>query len=100
SAWAYPTAAASYARFFDFGNGEDADNLVLSRTGTTDNLHFSSLVGAEESRVSATGAIALNQWQFFAVTVSGLSAKLYRNGALVASGTLKAPIANTTRASN
>lgn len=88
SIWAYPTAAGNYARFMDFGNGQARDNLALFRGGTTDDLVFESFHDTARSTVRIPGAISLNQWQFFAVTVSGKAASIYRNGALIASDTL------------
>ena len=88
SVWAYPTAAANYARFMDFGNGEARDNLALFRGGITDDLVFESFHNTARSTVRAPGAISLNQWQYYAVTVSGKTASIYRNGSLIASDTL------------
>lgn len=100
SIWAYPTAVASHSRLMDFGNGSGVDNLILKREGSTQDLTFQSYNGTNRSFLVAKGALLLNQWQYFAVTVSSRSAKIYRNGALVASGTLTDPIGNATRADN
>jgi hypothetical protein len=43
--WAKPAAAASWARFFDFGNGADVNNVFVTRNGTTSNLTFNTSNG-------------------------------------------------------
>ena len=102
SVWAYPTAMKGYARFLELGNGESADNIMLIRDSTTDNLRFDNYyAGATVSTVKSPAAIALNQWQHLAVTVtSGGAVKLYRNGAMISSGTLSNSISGNWRASN
>jgi RHS repeat-associated protein len=100
--WAKPASVGSYQRFVDFGNGAGADNIVLCRYGTTDQLELAILKGGAwvTSLVSAAGAIALNQWQHFVATVdtSGHAA-MYKNGVLLTSGTGGLP-GNVVRNSN
>ncbi|HOL90079.1 MAG TPA: immunoglobulin domain-containing protein, partial [Anaerohalosphaeraceae bacterium] len=94
--WAKPTATASWARFFDFGNGADAGNIYFSRNGTGADLTFSTLGGS----VTASGVLALNEWQWFAVTVDETgNAVIYKNGVSVQTGTVTIP-AVVTRTSN
>lgn len=100
SVWAYPTATGSGARFMDFGNGAYQDNLVLARRDTSNDLEFESHNGGVMSKVTAGEAITLGEWQHFAVTVSGTSARLYRNGVLVASGALEKPLSAARRGYN
>ncbi|MGH2271772.1 LamG-like jellyroll fold domain-containing protein, partial [Anaerohalosphaeraceae bacterium U12dextr] len=91
--WAYPTAVKSWARFIDFGNGSSANNLLLARYSSTNDLVFESYNGSSSGGiVRATNAIELNQWQFFAATLDASgNVKLYKNGVLVKSGTSAAP---------
>lgn len=100
SVWANPSAAASWARLMDFGNGQAQDNLFLTRVAASDSLRFSMFKGSAEHAVTAGGALAQNQWQLFAVTVSGKTARIYRNGAEIASGDLGDTIPNVRRQSN
>jgi hypothetical protein len=101
SVWAYPTAMKTYARLLELGNGENADNIMLVRDSTTDNLRFDNYnPGANVGTVRASSAISLNQWQLFTVTVSGSAVKLYKNGAVVSTGTLSNSISGNWRASN
>jgi hypothetical protein len=100
SIWAYPTAATTNARFMDFGSGAGVDNLVLMRAGNSPDLQFEAFNGTNRSAFVAAGVITNDQWQLFTVTVSGRSAKIYRNGSLVASSTLNDTISTTGRTSN
>jgi hypothetical protein len=100
SVWAYPTAAANGACLMDFGNGRAQDNLFLARAAGSDSLRFSSFSGTTEHSLTAGGAIAQNQWQLFAVTVSGRTARIYRNGVEVAGGDLGDTLVNAFRQSN
>ncbi len=100
SVWAYPTAAAPWARFMDFGNGAGKDNLFLGRVDGSDSLRFENWNDTNRSSVTAGGAIALGEWQCFAVTVSGKTARIYRNGAEIAAGELKDSVSGTPRSSN
>lgn len=97
SVWAYPTAAAPGARFLDFGNGAGLHNFYLGRLDAGNDLVFGVHNGASRT-LSAPGAIALRQWQHFAVTVKGDKAHLYRNGALLDSLAMGVTLANVQRA--
>jgi hypothetical protein len=98
SVWAYPAAASVNARILDFGNGSGSDNIILS-TGAPEDLYFDSY-NPGKSEVLAKGAVVQNQWQYFAVTVWGTTANIYRNGALLASGALTNPISGNARLNN
>ncbi len=101
SVWAYPTAAANYCRFIDFGNGPGGETFWLGRIGTSSDLCFEVWVtGAAGGRVTAAGAIELNKWQMFTVTCDeNGSSKIYKNGQLITSGTTFCPSA-VTRTNN
>lgn len=98
--WTYPTAVTGQGRLLDLGSGPGRDNITVSRLGTSNDLAVGIYVGTTKVLVfSASGALQLNQWQHFAVTVSGLQARIYRNGALVAEGTLTSAIPAVQRTS-
>lgn len=100
--WAYPTAAKNYARFVDLGNGSSSDNIILGRVSTGTNLFAEVWLGGTRagSRITATGAIALNTWQMFTMTVDASgNTILYKNGVVVGSGTTGVPN-NVTRVNN
>jgi hypothetical protein len=102
SLWVYPTRAALWARFIDLGNGGGPDDILFGRRSSSQDVVFTQYTSVIQNvgQLTAPGALALDQWQFFALTVSGQTANLYRNGALVASGSLAAPVSNTRRVSN
>lgn len=92
--WAYPTAAKNYARFVDFGNGQANDNIIFGRVGTGTNLFAEVWNGSSNGgRVTtATGAISLNTWQMFTVTVDASgNVKIYKNAQLIQTGTTAVP---------
>jgi hypothetical protein len=95
SFWAYPTAAGSYARFVDIGNGSANNNILVTRYGTTNDLAVQVFNGTSAgSTVRATNAIALNTWQFFTVTVNprtSSNVRIYKNGQLIQTGTTAIP---------
>jgi hypothetical protein len=82
--WAKPTAANSWARFIDIGNGAGNDNIYFSRNGTGTTLEFSIYdgTGVSYAYVRATNAIVLDEWHHYAATVSSAGvAKLYKDAA-------------------
>jgi len=89
SLWVYPTAVKTWARFIDFGNGSGSDNILLTRSSSSNDLVFKCYNGTTDGGgVTATGAIELNKWQHFAATLDAAgNAKLYKNGTLIKSGT-------------
>ena len=100
--WAYPTAANSWARFIDLGNGTPNNNIFVARNSTGTNLSFVVCNGTSTcpTGVSATGAIELNKWQHFVVTESAAGAvTIYKNGTSVGTGSQNVPN-NVTRANN
>jgi hypothetical protein len=102
SMWAYPTRASVWGRLMDLGNGAGLDNIMWTRRSNSQDLVFTLYVPQSQKvgELAAPGALALDQWQYFALTVAGQTVSMYRNGSLVASGTLSAPVTNTRRVSN
>lgn len=101
SVWAYPKAVGKHARFMELGNGENADNIMLMRDSTLPFLRFDNYNPASAGNTVRSGAaIALNEWQLFAVNVSGNAVKIFRNGEIVAQGNLANALANVRRSSN
>lgn len=103
SMWASPSRASMWGRLLDLGNGAGVDNILFSRSGSSTDLIFKLYASSGTSatgELKAPGALALDQWQLFALTVKGTAASIYRNGALVASGTLAASVSNVKRLSN
>jgi parallel beta-helix repeat protein len=100
--WAYPTAVTDSARFIDLGSGNSYDDSVfLGREGTSDNLIFSVYRGySQVAFLRAPGAIGLNAWQHFAVTMDAAGViRLFKNGQVIATGSGQLPNA-VARAGN
>lgn len=95
SVWANPTAVRTWARFIDLGNiVEEAvvENVFLAREGTSTTLRLDTGAGA----LNATNAITLNEWQFFAVTVTEAGdVVMYKNGMPIQTGTVGLPVVAT-----
>ena len=100
--WAYPTASKRWARFIEFGNGENQDNILFSRFVFTDDLLLSTYrESSGGGRVYAHGAIDPNAWQFLAVTLDDQgNAKLYKNGDPVAEGYSGVVVRDVVRSEN
>lgn len=101
SLWAKPTAVTNWARFIDFGNGENDNNILWARDGVTNNMTFEVYnAGISGGKVTASNAITLNQWHHYVVTMTAAgSVKLYVDGVLLQTGTTTAP-SSITRTSN
>src|SRR6185369_7727796 len=95
--WARPMAegaAASWARFVDFGNGAANDNILFARNATSSILTFEVYDGgASGGKVnSPSGTLVLDQWQHLAVTMDASGfAVLYKDGVQVGSGQTAVP---------
>jgi hypothetical protein len=100
--WAkFSGTPGSWERIFDFGRGENQNNIFLGRYGTSNNLVLGIHEGtAGEQYLTATGAISDTNWHFWAVTCSGPTCALYKDGVNIASSsTMKIP-SNVTRTQN
>lgn len=99
--WAWWASTGSYARLFDFGNGSTADNVYSGRSGTSTNsvteLYNNTSSGGLKT---TTGTIATGVWGHFAVTVSGTTIKMYKNGNLEGTATSSQSLRNVTRTNN
>lgn len=92
SVWANPSAAGSWARFIDLGNGASSDNIYLSRSSNTAALAFNVYTGSTGAAVTAANALVLNEWQMLVATLDEAgNVVLYRNGRPVQTGTLPLP---------
>lgn len=100
--WAkFSNTAANWERIFDFGNGTDSDNIILTRNASSSTLtlaiHGSN---AGDTHLDATNAITDTNWHFWSVTCSGSTCKLYKDGTQIASSSTMRTPSNIARTQN
>lgn len=92
--WVNPSGAGGdWQRIYDLGNGQQSDNIVLARRGSGADLSLFLYNGSTYvGEVAAFGVLEYNKWQHIAATIDvDGTATIYRNGNVVATGTLAAP---------
>jgi hypothetical protein len=100
--WVYVRSYNQSNRLFDFGNGEGYSNVLLALSQYYNGkvcLTIYDSVGNQNSIISPT-AIPLNQWVHIAVTVSGTTATIYKDGVVWVSGACGYVPENITRKYN
>lgn len=92
--WIYPTAlpgSGNYCRLLRFGANSVSSSFVAFQF-TSDG---SGAIGVPLTGYTglgfAAGTVDLNRWQHFAVVLDGTNSKVFKNGSLVASGTVTMP---------
>ena len=99
--WIYLKSYQSWSRIFDFGNGQESNNVVLAMVDTTPQMTGSSFKGSSRSYIetSSSSIINLNEWYFISFVLNGTTGYIYVNANQVATNTLNVPN-NITRKSN
>jgi RHS repeat-associated protein len=104
--WAKPTAANTWARLIDFGNGAPSDNVALSVGGVGGrDLTLCIDAGTNGTCFAATNVVTENVWQYVAATfvpngAGGGAVTLYLNGTVVNTGTIGYAPTSVTRNDN
>jgi len=99
--WAYWASTSSFSRLIDFGTGIHSENIWSGRNGTSTTWTTELWNGTTSGGyTSATSALATGAWAHFAITVNGTTVKMYKNGALVQTGTSTQSLKVVTRTSN
>ncbi len=88
SAWIQPTSSVGWSRAFDFGNGQNDYLFVTPEAGNDWGvLRFASKVDNGDEQDLVGDGLTPGQWYHVAVTITGDTGRLYRNGQLVATNT-------------
>jgi hypothetical protein len=83
SAWVYWDGGSSWQRIFDLGNDE-SQFLLLTPSSNSGKLRLAVKNGGQEAQIEAP-QLPKGQWTHIAVTLNQKTAKLYVDGAVVAS---------------
>lgn len=95
------TSGTNWTRIFDFGAGQNIDNLLLCQYSSTNELAFYIIVGSTQyNLLTSTSAITNNQNTHFAATANGSNWFIYKNGVQIATTASSVLPANVTRNSN
>ena len=98
--WIYYDDFSNWSRLMDFGNGPNADNIVLANPGLTNDLRLDIRIGTASTGFTVSNILTQGEWLHIAATVdnSGIG-NLYLNGELIGSGAINLP-ASIYRANN
>jgi hypothetical protein len=88
SAWIMPQQIGSWAKLFDFGNGQWVDNIYLSLSNGSDCVPIVVIDALKLFAVKSTQRCTLNQWQLLTATFDGQTITIYINATLTAANTL------------
>lgn len=93
SCWVRPEAFGTFARIYDFANGQANDNVLACLTqGTNGRLAAENYVGNVSGvRLDAPVGAPLNQWSHVAITYNGTVLRIFLNGNLIATGNSTGP---------
>lgn len=82
-----------WSRVIDFGNGPDAENVVLALSSMTDNLPVLHVVrnGSGSSSLTSPERLPVFRWVHLAATLKGTTGTLHIDGIPVTSKTLLVP---------
>jgi len=94
----HSTTLAVWERFFDFGNGPAADNILVARPGTNANMWTLEIFNASNYITSRYVNATDNVWYVFAVSITNtasLSYNYYLNGVSTTSYVQNGSASNT-----
>lgn len=87
--WVFERSYNHYARILDFGNGQQANNVLLALSQATDGRPLFQVYPV--APLVAPNPIPLNEWVHLAVTLKTNRATMYINGVAVISGPASTP---------
>ncbi len=90
--WLYPRAHANWSRIIDFGDGSDADNVILTVSrGDSGKIRLSIRRDNDAQEITAQVIPPLDEWTHVAATLEDGFARIYFNGEEVQSGNVHHP---------
>eukprot|EP00961_Rhodomonas_salina_P037410 502566-Rhodomonas_salina.1 len=96
----FAEAAPSYARIFDFGNGQAIDNHLIMFQPSDGPISFLSEAGPERETYDTPNAFPMNQWVHLTVVISGGTVQIYIYGVSVVNETITPRPSAITLSSN
>jgi hypothetical protein len=87
SVWVRPNSIHGWSRIFDFGTGTNNYLFLTGNVGGGGGLRFAMRTPAVGEQVLDGVALSVGQWTHVAVTITGDTGRLYRDGELVATNT-------------
>ena len=97
SVWVKYDSFKHWSRVFDFGNGENNNNILLAHYGTTSSGRFSHRVNSPTYELAGANLL-INSWLHRVGVIEGNgNMRLYLNGSLVASNTNTSVLPTLTR---
>jgi hypothetical protein len=82
-----------------FGTNGLASSFVAMQFNSDGLINVSVPAAGVTALSTASGALAINAWQHFAIILNGSSSKIFKNGVNVASGTITMPTSSNNAAS-
>ena len=87
SLWVRPNSTHGWSRIFDLGTGTNNYLFLTGNVGGGGGLRFAIRTPDVDEQVLNGAALSVGQWYHVAVTITGNTGRLYRNGELVATNT-------------
>ncbi|MDX8405222.1 MAG: LamG-like jellyroll fold domain-containing protein, partial [Mariprofundus sp.] len=91
--WVNASAANTWSRFVELGNGSDSNNIFFGFDGNTGKINFTIRHGWSGKALASPSVLPLNQWAHVAVTYDDITSQgaIYIDGKMVSSGTMWTP---------
>ncbi len=94
SVWLNKQGNPSFSRYFDFGNGQQNNNVLAFITNGTNGRPGAQIYSGNTAQSSMTSptAVPLNLWHLMTMTFENGTARVYINGVQVVSGPQNTPL--------
>ncbi|MFN7382381.1 MAG: LamG-like jellyroll fold domain-containing protein [Dolichospermum sp.] len=91
-AWVWYDRFDWWSRIIDFGNGVDAENILLANEGATGKLIFMVFQGTTAQSITAPGVLETGKWMHLAASIDESGhATLYKNGEVIKTESVHLP---------